>query len=240
MDRIKIVIPSAGRHNQILTNIKDQILCVPKSEGGLYAEFHQCEIVTHPELKNLAAKRNWIIAKFGDVFMVDDDMASFERVYQTTDQRMTPEETHERIQWLWNLATQINAPLFGFSEDPNPNHYNPYKPIMMKGISGGGAYGILKSGKLKFNENLTAADSHFITLLNKYKNRYGLIDTRFCFRPKDTFKGNGGQSLKRTMESEKQDTMELRRLFGEAVQLKKPKKNAKQNHEYQRIIKWKW
>jgi hypothetical protein len=188
----------------------------------------------------LAEKRNWILSKFGDVFMIDDDMVSFERVYKKDNQKMTPTETENQILWLYDFAIKINASLFGFSEDPNPNHYNPYKPIMLKGISGGGAYGILKTGALRFNEHLTAADSHYITLLNKYKNRYNLIDTRFCFRPKDTFRGKGGQSLKRTMESEKQDTLELRRLFGEAVQLKTPKKNAKQNHEYQRIIKWKW
>jgi len=238
---IKIVIPTAGRFNNVLTNIKGQILCVPEKEKEQYKKANDFEIIAHPKLKNLAEKRNWILNKFkGEVFMVDDDMINFQNITKKTDRNLNPEQTNKRIQEIYYQAKCIDAKLFGFSEDPNHLHYNPYKPFMLKGITGGGSYGILKNSDLHFSEKTTACDSHFVTILNIYKNRYSLIDTRFCFQPKDTFKGSGGQSLKRTLETEKRDSLYLRKMFGEIVEMKKPKKGAKQNHQYQRIIKTKW
>jgi len=240
INNIKIVIVSAGRAQSVLTNVNNAILCVPENEKKEYKKYNDYDIITHPKLKNLAAKRNFILNKYKSVFMLDDDLVTFERVYQSKEQVLNKDETYKRIQELYYQSLSVNAKLFGFSEDPSPIHYNPYKPFMMKGISGGGAYGIIDGGKLYFTEKTTACDSHWITLLNTYYNRYSLIDTRFCFRPKDTFKGNGGQSMKRTLESEKRDTLFLRKMFGNSVILKQPKKDAKQNHQYQRIIKTKW
>ncbi|GAJ01496.1 unnamed protein product [marine sediment metagenome] len=174
---IKIIIPSAGRSDNVLTNIDNQIICVPENEIKEYKIFNSdFEIISHPKLKNLAAKRNWILNKFGEVFMIDDDMVSLERVYVKTNQVLSSKEAYNQVQQLFYQAKHLNAMLFGFSEDPSPNHYNPYKPLMLKGISGGGAYGILKDSKLFFTENTTACDSHFVTLLNTYKNRYSLIE----------------------------------------------------------------
>jgi hypothetical protein len=172
--------------------------------------------------------------------MIDDDMKSFERVYVKKNQTLTPQETFNRIQETYYQAKFLNAHLFGFSEDPNPNHYNPYKPFMLKGMTGGGAYGLINDPRLKFCETTTAADSHFITLLNLYYNRFSFIDTRFCCRFSDTFSRAGGQASKRTLETEKQDTLFLRQMFGETVQIRGKKKNAKCNHQYQRSIKSKW
>lgn len=241
MQQIKIVVPSAGRAEKVLTKIQNQIICVPENEFDLYCEYNKdYEIIKHPKLKNLAAKRNWILQKFENVFMVDDDMIAMQRIYNTEMQRnLTESEAFLNIQNLYQLAININAKLFGFSEDPCPNHYNPYKPYMLKGMTGGGAYGILDK-KLFFAEETTACDSHFVTLLNTYLNRYSLIDTRFVCFFKDTFTGNGGQACKRTLESEKMDTLFLRKMFGEAIELRKEKKNAKANHQYQRKIKTKW
>ena len=238
---VKIIIPTAGRSDRVLTEIDNQILCVPEAEAAAYREHCNYEIITHPELKNLAAKRNWIYKKFGDVFMVDDDMVSFERVYRSTDQFLDPAQTYEVIQNLYYMAVDIGAKLFGFSETPSPKHYNPYKPLMLKGMAGGGAYGLLQDDKLYFTEKTTAADSHFITLLNMYYYRYSLIDTRFVFRTKNTFKGSGGQAAKRTMLTEKIDTLFLRQTFGEAVRLRSNNKTgAKKTHNFQRSIKTPW
>ena len=241
MPQIKIVVPSAGRWDSVLTDVDNMILCVPKNEVEKYKKFNDCEIIGHEPLKNLAAKRNFILNKFGEVFQLDDDCQSFERVYISKNQKMSPSATYKQVQELYYQAKAIDAKLFGFSEDPSPIHYNPYKPFMLKGMSGGGAYGILENSGLYFTELTTACDSHFVNLLNAFKNRYCLVDTRFVFRHVDTFKGNGGQALKRTLETEKQDCLYLRSIFGEAVELRKnDKKGAKQNHQYQRKIKVKW
>jgi hypothetical protein len=238
---IKIIIPSADRAGSVLTNIENQIICVPENQLKDYVKHNTCEIISHPPFKNLAQKRNWIINTFDDVFMVDDDASNFQRIYVNNNRNLTSKETFERIQELYYQAKFIDAKLFGFSEDGNHLHFNPYKPFMLKGMTGGGAYGIMKDSNLFFNEKTTGCDSHFITLLNIYKNRFSLIDTRFYFNFQNTFTGNGGQASKRTLQSEKQDTIYLRKLFGESVQLRDDnKKGAKKNHKYQRKIKSKW
>jgi hypothetical protein len=242
MSEINIIIPSAGRAKQVLTNIESQILCVPEAELEQYRKYNDFEIIVHPDFINLAQKRNWIYKKFGDVFMADDDIITIERVYIHKNAILDPLEARNIIQNLYNLAKDIDAKIFGFCEDPNPNHYNPYKPLMLKGYINGCAIGMLKDEKLYFTEKTTAAESHWINLLNMYYNRYNLIDTRFHFRQKanSTFLGSGGQAARRTMASEARDTLFLRQTFGESVVLRRKKKNAKQLHAYQRSIKTPW
>jgi len=242
MSEVNIVIPTAGRAANVLTEIEGQILCVPEKEKAEYIEHNTGEIITHPPLKNLAQKRNWIYQKFGDVFMVDDDIVSVERVYVHVDAILDSTEARKIIQKTYNLAKAIGAKIFGFCEDPNPNHYNPYKPLMLKGFINGCAIGMLQDDNLYFTDRTTAAESHWINLLNMYYNRYNLIDTRFHFRQKanSTFLGTGGQAANRTMASEMRDTLFLRQTFGESVVLRRKKKNAKQSHPYQRSIKTPW
>ena len=47
----------------------------------------------------------------------------------------------------------------------------------------------------------------------------------------------GGQTGKRTLETEKFDTLYLKKMFGDSIQLKKEKNKTKQLHEYQRELR---
>ena len=78
---LTVVIPSAGRADRVRTHkaIKADVLCVPECEADAYRRRgYGVEIVTHPDtVRGLPAKRQWIADRFGDVFMVDDDIRSF-------------------------------------------------------------------------------------------------------------------------------------------------------------------
>lgn len=236
---IKIVIPSHKRADSVLTEVEDAILCVDEKEEALYKEHHpKTEIVTHKGLKNLAQIRQWIFEKFGDAFMVDDDIVSIERTYCTADPILSSKEVKVLISETYEIAKECGCYLFGFADTPNPKHFKPFKPFSAKGYINACAIGIRKGGKLFFSGQTTAAESHWINLLNAYHNRKCFIDKRFHFRQKQgsTFTLPGEQTDKRTLETEKTDTLFLKKMFGESVILKKGKKDSKQMHQFQRSL----
>jgi hypothetical protein len=240
---IKIVIPSAGRWDIVLTKVSDAILYVPEKEADKYAENNpEIEIITHGPHKNLAQKRQEIYDKFRNVFMIDDDIYTIVRLYTEGNNRkdtLTPDEARDLIYVTEEIAAEAGAHLFGFSTRPTPLHYISQEPIQLNSYINASAFGLLWSDKLYFSENLIAAESHWINLLNAYFHRFSWCDTRFCFSQmqKSTHKRQGGQAANRTIETEKADTLFLRKMFGEAVSLKKSTSQAKLIHPYQRTLR---
>lgn len=235
---INIVCPSRKRSRNVITNIENMILCVDEKEIDEYKEYNNREIITHKSLNSLSEIRQFIYNKFGDVFMVDDDISSVDINYKSSDNKLTSEQIYKIIDKTYQTAKDINAPLWGFNNDPSLTHYNQHKPFMLKGYINGCAFGLLKNKNLFFDKRTTACESHWINLLNAYYNRICFIDKRFHFRQKtgSTFTLHGGQTGKRTLISEKKDTMMLRKMFGESVVLKKEKNKTLQLHQYQRQL----
>lgn len=240
---MNIVCPSAGRASMVLTAIEGMILCIEQGEHDAY-RYHNpaVEIDIHPPLKNLAAKRQWIYERYRDVFMVDDDISFVSRLYTTgnnRDEHLSPFEIAELIQVTADSARAAGCYLFGFNQSPNAKHYYPHKPIELTGYINACAFGLFQSDKLYFTERTTAAESHWINLLNARVHRKAWIDKRFHFAqaPNSTFYREGGQTAKRTLASEREDTLFLRRMFGQAVQVKKNRGDANLVHQYQRSIK---
>lgn len=242
MSRISVVIPSSGRADAVLTKIRNAILFVDESEAPAYREHNAgVEIVTHPPMKNLATIRQAIYDKWGDVFMVDDDIKFVSRLYlpgNNREQHLEPDEIDDLIQVTADNARAAGCYLFGFSNHPNAKHYYPHKPISLTNYINACAFGLLRSDKLYFTDRTTAAESHWINLLNAYMHRKSWCDTRFCFAqaPGSTFFRPGGQTAHRTLETELRDTLFLRRMFGQAVQIKRTRGDAAAVHPYQRTI----
>jgi hypothetical protein len=240
MDQIKIVCPSFRRAGKILTEVDNMILLVDQNELTEYQKHHpNLEIITHPSLNRLSDIRQFSWDMFGDLFMIDDDIVSVERLWTTENQKLTPTEVYDLIQMTYCRAKSIGAHLFGFNSDPSPIHYKWHKPFMLNGYINGCAIGLIKSDKLYFSNKTTACESHWINLLNAYHHRYLFIDKRFHFRQKanSTFTLPGGQTARRTLQSEKFDTMFLRQMFGESVKIKREVNATKQLHQYQRVLK---
>lgn len=233
----KIVCPSRKRAGKILTNVENMIICVAESEKNDYKN-EKFDVITHKNLKSLAEIRQFIFKKFKNVFMVDDDIVAVQRLYTTKNQDLSPREVFDLIQNTYFRAKDTGAHLFGFNNDPTPTHYNQHKPFVFSGYINGCAIGLIESEKLYFTPKTTAAESHWINLLNAYFHRYNFIDKRFCFKQKQnsTFKLEGGQAGKRTMQSEMEDTLFLKRMFGDSVNIKTAKNKTIQLHQYQREL----
>lgn len=241
---LPIIIPSAGRCDAVLTRISGAVLYVPESEADGYARHnphHAIETHADKAHANLAAKRQDIYARWGDVFMADDDIAFVSRLYlpgNNREQHLTPDEARELIQATAYNARSAGCFLFGFNNSPNAKHYYPHKPISLTAYINASAFGILQSPGLYFTERTTAAESHWINLLNAAVHRRAWVDARFCFAqaPGSTFFRPGGQAAKRTMHSEMADTLFLRRMFGQAIRSKRNRGDASAAHPYQRTI----
>lgn len=244
MQDIPIIIPSAGRADAVLTRIDGAILYVPESEAAAYAQHNPgVPIETHPDAayRNLAAKRQAILERWGSVFMVDDDIDRVWRMYlpgNPRDYEMTPAESAHLIQCTAHAARQAGCYLYGFSNKPNTKHYQACRPIRLNSYINASAFGIHKGGQIYFTERTTAAESHWVNLLNARLNRMAWSDMRFCFAqaPGSTFFRPGGQTAHRTLESELADTIFLRRMYGQAVQAKRARGDAAKTHPYQRSI----
>ena len=223
---VKIVVPSHLRHDRVITTraIDQCILCVAESQVGLYKEYNKkSEIVSHPDsLIGITAKRQWIYDKFGDVFMVDDDVTQFSRVYteigETT--RIQKKVAFEMVQQAAFNAKQIGAFLFSFSKNPMPQAYNDLKPISLTGVVMGGAFGLLSNSKITFNSKLHLNEDYYISGINAHHHRMCYIDNRVTVKFRNTFENKGGLAAFRTVHKELEDTLELKRYFGEAIRLK--------------------
>ena len=221
--KIDIVIPSMGRAERVLTKnaIANAKICVPESQAKLYAEYNpELEIVTHPDsLKGLTLKRQFIHEKFKNVFMLDDDI-----------------DCISRFQYIGNCARLAGAYLFGISKEVNPLSYNDMKPIELTGVLNGDI-GMLEGSELFFHELAKVSEDYWISAYNAYLYRYCWIDKRFAAKGKDTFGNTGGCSNIRTKDQEREDTLFLRKMFGEAINIKGDTMLSKRKHEFMRTLK---
>ncbi len=238
---VKIVIPSHKRFDRVLTTsaVDNAILCVAESQKALYEKCNKgIEVVTHPDnVIGLARKRDWIIKHFRNVFMLDDDIDCMKRVYTGKGEtiQMDADEAYNIIQMTANAAKDAGAYLFGFSTSPAPVSFSSWNPIALTGYVTGCAHGVLEGSKLWYNPDIICNEDYWISLLNAYYHRMIWKDTRFYFAQKETFVNRGGLAEFRNLDAEEKDFHLLRRVFGDVVELRKSKQNAK--HPFQKTLK---
>jgi hypothetical protein len=227
-NNIKVVCPTYKRAGRVTTidNVSNVTLVVRAEEESLYrSSYSKADIDVLPVgISGLANTRQWIYEKYGNVFMLDDDISNVVRLYPMSRKmsllKLSPDEAYELIQHSYNMSKLVDAYLFGFNRNPNPLIYFPFDPIKLTGIVNGCAFGIRESDKLFFDPRFTATEDFFISGLNAHFHRKTYIDQRFCFVQERTFMNNGGQAAYRTIETEKNDTLLLRKTFGQSVTLK--------------------
>lgn len=239
---IKIVIPSMGRADRVLTKnaISNAVLCVPESEEAAYREHNPgMEIIVHPDsLKGLPLKRQFIYDHFPNSFQIDDDVKQIRRLYTEAGEEavLDKDEAYDIVQYIGNCAKMAGCFLFGISKECNPLAYDEFHPVQLTGIINGDI-GLLEGSKLFFHEMARTTDDYWISGYNAFINRYCWIDKRFVAVAPGTFTNTGGTANTRTSKIEMEDTLFLRQMFGDAIQLKEDTKLAKRKSEYQRTLK---
>jgi hypothetical protein len=216
--------PTAGRADRVkaVKAIQGDLLCVPASEARAYeSRRYGVEVVAHPNtLRGLAAKRQWIADKFGDVFMVDDDVRAFVRLWLPTyrrDYRPTAQEARDAAEATHETAKEMGVYLFGFAFFGDTRLFRRQKPFLLTGYVNGCCFGLRAGSKLKFRTDVVAVEDMALSGMNAYHDHYLFVDQRFGPRQEKTFAIPGGQALHRTAETVRRDTETLRRLIGAAV-----------------------
>lgn len=240
--KIDIVIPSMGRADRVLTTkaISNATLCVPQSEYEEYKKYNpNVKIECHPDsIRGLTLKRQWIIENHKNSFQIDDDIDCISRLYveKGENAKLDADEAYDIIQYIGNCAKLAGAYLFGISKEVNPLSYNEMKPIELTGVLNGDI-GMLEGSKLFFHELAKVSEDYWISAYNAYLYRYCWIDKRFAAKGKATFGNTGGCANIRTKEQEKEDTLFLRKMFGEAISIKGDTMLSKRKHEFMRTLK---
>jgi len=231
---MKIVIPSHKRHESVSTTkvVEDACIVIPKSQEYLYKEHNpDVEIICHPDdVIGISPKRQWILDKFGDVFMLDDDIIALRRTYLSTGDKKDKLSKEDATGILYDtyfmLKEQTNIKYFGFAKSPSPLHYDVSKPIVLNGFIQGCAMGVISGGNLHYPlVSNQLGEDEYICLLNAYYNRKMWIDKRFFFEFKTNNIDIGGCEDIRNDKSTINSYLNLKKHFGDAiVQDKKSKK----------------
>jgi len=223
---IKVVIPTAGRYDTITTHkvVDNCILCVPEEQEKFYrVSCPDTEIVTHPPLVGLGAKRNWIYEKFGHVFMLDDDCKGMRRMYSENKEqdKVDSKTAYDLIQFTGNMCHMAGLYVFTFNRYAQPKNYHGHSPIKLKGLVYGQAMGWLAGSKIKMRNDIKCNNDIYLSLMNAYKHRMIWQDERFTFDFYGYGGNKGGLASVRTEEVEKNDFLLLKEMFGDAVATKK-------------------
>lgn len=227
--RIPVVCPSKGRSADVKTLefFPELTLVVPEKENELYkANYPHIEVLSPPaHVKGITATRQWILDRWEEVFMIDDDVRTVFRNFAATGEQYKindPELVAEILNNTYEIAKGINAKIFAFSTVRHPLAYQAFKPIEHVGYFNASFCGFLSGHELSYDLAMNEGEDHYISCLNIYKHRYGLIENRYSFITDANFKATGGCNDYRTRESMIKNTIYLRKKFGEVIHYKEP------------------
>jgi hypothetical protein len=242
-----IVSPSHGRAGSVKVTrlLPDIPLCVPASQAAAYRESNpENELIVHPDtLVGLSPKRQWLCDRYGDVFMLDDDMTAMYDLMRKAGEPMRvndPQVVRDLIFRLFDQAEQMGAYLVGFSNFSNPTASRPQEPFELTGFVTGGALGVRAGGKLFFPDRMMITDDLFVSGLNAHHHRFCLRDCRYAFTSPGTWKNEGGMNVHRSWVALLENNALMVELFGEAIVKKNGTAIAGLTHDAQIALKMPW
>ncbi len=219
---VDIVCPSMGRAGKTLVQdkVSDVIFVVPEREREEYQKnLPHNEVVGCPNnIKGIVATRQWMLDKWKNIFMIDDDIYVIRRQYvesQKSETNITnPDESWDIIQQLADITKQMGGYHFGFSNAREPVQYESNRPIQHTKYINNSFMGFLEGHGLSYDLGFDEAEDYYITCMNIFKNRFSVIDQRYVFKTYQNFTNDGGCSLYRTQDSMIKNTNRLKALFG--------------------------
>tara|TARA_Y100000004_G_C8940660_1_gene424020 strand:+ start:492 stop:1247 length:756 start_codon:yes stop_codon:yes gene_type:complete len=219
---VKVVSPSMGRAGKTKTQniIANVAFVVPENEAEDYKKnLPDNEVIACPNsIKGIVATRQWMLEKWSNIFMADDDIFVIRRQFEETQKSETnvtdPSFAWELIQNLASITKQMGGYHFGFSNAREPVQFESGKPIVHTKYINNSFMGFLEGHGLEYDLSFDEAEDYYICCMNMYKNRFSVIDQRYVFKTYQNFTSDGGCSLYRTQESMVKNTERLKALFG--------------------------
>jgi signal peptidase I len=238
-----VLCPSRSRASRVTTTkfISDLVLVVNSDQKDEYIKHNpDIRVISPPEdVKGITPTRQWMVDNFPAFFMVDDDVVAVKRNYVEPGEEAEiddPTLVREIIEHSYYLCKLLGAKMFSYPSTRNPLEYIAHEPFKFTGYFNNSHTGFVEDHGLKYHLGFGEAEDYYISLLNAYKNRYGFFDCRFTFITKDNFVGDGGCCEYRTEKMMLDNTIRLRKMFGDAVVVKRATHVKKNIHQGERSI----
>lgn len=234
---VDVVSPSMGRANKTIVQnlISNVIFVVPENEVDEYKDnLPENEIVGCPQnIKGITATRQWMLERWKNIFMADDDIYQVRRQFEESQKADTnikdPQRAWELIQDLASITKQMGGYHFGFSNAREPVQFESGKPIVHTKYINNSFMGFLDGHGLKYDLSFDEAEDYYICCMNIFKNRFSVLDQRYVFKTKQNFTSDGGCALYRTQDSMIRNTERLKALFGTDIVHDKGQSKLKKN-----------
>jgi hypothetical protein len=219
MTDLTIACPTHGRAGQVTTFRtfgEDLLLVVAESQHEAYKAAHpHARFDVHPDsVVGLGPKIKWMLDKYGSMFRVDDD-ADYMIDHVNSRKITDPQVAKDLVYRLADQAEQMDAYIYGFTELAKPLYFSGHQPFKLTGLLEGGKIGFREGHGIWWPENHPWLEDAWVSAMNAFKNRYCLIDQRYCL---PTLVGQrGGLANTRTMERVWKMADTLKAAFGDAV-----------------------
>ena len=233
---MKFLVPSKGRHDRIHEMIEfvgpeDMIVYVDEAEEYNYepVRFMGVELRTHPGLYGMGSILKYLLEDNLDedyVVIIADDVVGFCYKFH---QDMPRDWNGERYRWAirnsYQMALDIETPLFGWAYDKGIYFYNQLNPFAFGGYCSN--MDIIPSllGDVMFDPRMVIGEDHDFCLQVKYHHRYFLLDLRYATIDKTWTNQGGCSTLRHTAIYEERNRLLLRKYGPNVIRInrKKPK-----------------
>lgn len=243
---VKLIILSHKRWDNVetLKSFANCALCVTESQAHLYKDHNPgVELIVHPDsVVGLSPKIRWVYERYPNVMMLDDDLNAMVRNYVDKSfdlpRRVDMDTAYDLVQSMAFTAGELGAKMFGLINTARPLDYTSQDPFKLSGFVQGGYLGFLEGFEMVLPDECVSACDYFLSAINAHYHRLTLIDRRFAVTSKEgTFTSKGGTADYRTMQTEKEDYLMLRRYFGDAITRKKSSRLRTLSHSFERGLK---
>ncbi len=228
---MKIIIPTKGRADTVadksLRLFPDATLCVGGDEAAVYRKVSNRLLIHPPEVVGIGPLRQWILDNVKDrcVVMVDDDVKHVYSIVGFYKERFDdPDVAQAIVERSAILAMDAGVRVFGFNQAWDVRKYNPFKPFVLNGWTGG-VIGIV-GRELRYDTSLLLRADIDFCLQSLVRDRIVLIENRYSF-VHDRFAGRGGNAAQRSSERHAREIAYLRRKWGAHLDVRQVKRTTR-------------
>jgi hypothetical protein len=244
-----IVCPSHGRAGRlhVLKVLPDIPLCVAESQVDDYRRAHpDQELIVHPDsVVGIAPKRQWLVDKFGDVMMFDDDLTAIVDLTVAAGEGdgkiRNPDVIRDLVYRLFDMGEALGAFVVGFSSYTVPAMFRPQNPYSFKQMVSGHCLGIRRDERIRLpNMPKMLTDDLFVSALSMHHHRMTLTELRYGAAVADTWGATGGMATHRTWQTMVENEQLMVDHFGDAIRRRQDSAMSKVRNELQLQLSVPW
>lgn len=216
--KIEILSPSYRRAESASTQeyLPACTYVVARSEKKAYESAGRRVIAVPNNVQgNVCRVRNYILANFNPVLILDDDIRRFGRWSKQENLKLDTDEAMEFIEHAFILARGFGARMWGMNLLPDKGAYREYTPFAFRSVVLGPVQGFTNMD-LRYDESLPLKEDYDLSLqvLNKYRrtlrfNMYHYV----CEQHTNV----GGCATYRTMDRERDQFLLLQKKWGSDI-----------------------